>query len=112
MSDKETLFKICELAFTMTVNSQQVVSQSDLIALFNGTNFDVASLGLLTIEHACKLFGIEKLYTFLHLTFQEFLAAFYVAETEDFMQRDIFLKYSCKDRMMNVWKFYSGLVRV
>ena len=109
--DKETLFKICQLAFTMTVNSQQVVSQSDLIALFNGTNFDVASLGLLTIEHACKRSGIEKLYTFLHLTFQEFLAAFYVAETEDFMQRDIFLEYSCEDRMKNVWKYYSGLVQ-
>ena len=109
--DKETLFKICQLAFTMTVNSQQVVSQSDLIALFKGTNFDVASLGLLTIEHACKRSGIEELYTFLHLTFQEFLAAFYVAETEDFMQRDIFLKYSCEHRMKNVWKFYSGLVQ-
>ena len=109
--DKESLFKLCELAFTMTVNSQQVVSQSDLIVLFNGTNFDVASLGLLTIEHACKRSGIEKLYTFLHLTFQEFLAAFYVAETEDFMQRDIFLKYSCEHRMKNVWKFYSGLVQ-
>ena len=109
--DKETLFKICQLAYTMTVNSQQVVSQSDLIALFDGTNFDVASLGLLTIEHACKRSGIEKLYTFLHLTFQEFLAAFYVAEMEDFMQRGIFLKYSCEHRMKNVWKFYSGLVQ-
>ena len=109
--DKETLFKICQLAFMMTVNSQQVVSQSDLIVLFDGTNFDVASLGLLTIEHACKHSGIEELYTFLHLTFQEFLAAFYVAETEDCMQRDIFLKYSCENRMKNVWKFYSGLVQ-
>ena len=110
-ADKESLFKICQLAFTMTVNSQQVVSQSDLIALFGGTNFDVSSLGLLTIEHAYRRSGIEELYTFLHLTFQEFLAAFYVAETEDFMQRDTFLEYSCEDRMKNVWKFYSGLVQ-
>ena len=109
--DKECLFRICQLAFTMTVNSQQMVSQSDLIALFDGTNFGVAGLGLLTTEHTCKHSGIEDSYTFLHLTFQEFLAALYVAETEDFLQRDIFLEYSCEDRMKNVWKFYSGLVQ-
>ena len=109
--DKKCLFKICQLAFTMTINSQQVVSKNDLIALFDDTNFDIDSLGLLTIEHACKCSGIVELYTFLHLTFQEFLAAFYVAETEDFMQRDIFLEYSREDRMKNVWKFYSGLVQ-
>ena len=34
------------------------------------------SLGLLTINHTAQLSGVDKIYAFLHLTFQEFLTAY------------------------------------
>ena len=71
---------------------------------------DKSSLGLVTIDSTAELFGIEDLYTFLHLTFQEYLAAFYLAGLED--EEQVLSK--AKDKQANlqmVWKFYCGVVQ-
>ena len=70
--EEELQFRsICKLAFDMIMNSQQVVSQSDAqVSLSDATS---SVLGLLTVEHTSRHYGVEQLYTFHHLTFQEFL---------------------------------------
>ena len=105
--EKEDFKLICELAFNMIINSQQVVSQSDTAVPFS--NFTSSVLGLLTVERTSRYYGVEHLYTFLHLTFQEYLAACHIAGFEEYEQKNIIARYN-NDGMKNVWKFYCGLL--
>ena len=98
---------ICRLAFDMIMNSQQVVSQSDAqVSLSDATS---SVLGLLTVEHTSRYYGIEHLYTFHHLTFQEFLAAFHIAGLEVQEQKHLLAKTK-DNNLRNVLKFYCGLI--
>ena len=107
---KDYFSKICSLAFDMTIHSKQVVLQSKTKFPLTISGSDKSSLGLVTIDSAAELFGIEDLYTFLHLTFQEYLAAFYLTKLED--EKQVISK--TKDKQANlqmVWKFYCGIVQ-
>ena len=116
--DKDIFDKICKLAFEMTIESQQVLSKSDALACLS-VGSDLDGLGLLTVERTSRHYGIEDIYSFLHLTFQEYLTAFYLAELEKEKQIEFFEKCARTHmmrkmdmvvRLKNVWKFYFGLV--
>ena len=72
---------------------------------------DSSFLGLLTVECTYGEYGCEDLYTFQHLTFQEYLAAFHVSQlNEENLKELIKSKASGVVNMYNVWKLYCGLV--
>ena len=104
---KENFEKICELAFNMTKNSEQVIPSK--CKLNHALESDASSLGLLVIDSTIGLYGYKDVYTFLHLTFQEFLAAFYIKHLEDFEQLKI-IEYLGHHKQYQVIKFYFGLV--
>ena len=106
--EKEDFKLICNLAFHMIINSQQVVSQSDTPVPFS--DFTSSVLGLLTVERTFRHYGIEHLYTFHHLTFQEYLAAFHITGLEDQEQINIIARYRSDKKLKNMWKFYCGLL--
>ena len=103
---------ICMLAFDMTVSSKQAVFEGDINShLSDEVGSSIHSLGLVTIDSTARLLDFEHLYSFLHLTFQEFLAAFYLTTLDDDTQLIKVREHVSKSEMLVVWKFYCGLVK-
>ena len=102
---------LCHLAYEMTVKYKQVINSQQLEDRLGGRGSfsEEAGLGLLTICPTLQKTGIHQNYAFLHLTFQEFLAAYYLANYLDESQQ-IQLLRNFSRHMINVWLFYSGLV--
>ena len=65
--------------------------------------------GLLTIDRTSKLFGLEDVLTFLHLTLQEYLAAYHIASLPEIQQTKTITLHGGKNHMLTTFKFYSGL---
>ena len=109
--DKTLFDKICKLAFEATVANKQVFKLSELqeIALESGsTGSDESCLGLVVIDRYFMRFGLDETYTFLHLTFQEFLAAVHVSQLSHAEKMHI-LKTTSSDRLFVVYKFLCGM---
>ena len=105
---------LCRLAFNMTTDSKQVISHHELgykLSPCAGSHGDDEySLGLVTVYHTIHLTGRHQNYAFLHLTFQEFLAAYHIANLDPSQQMKIIEQYSESRHMRTVWTFYCGLV--
>ncbi len=109
-SMKEYFKNICKLALDMTFRKQQVVNESQTKFPLSPPNSDKGSLGLVTIDSTASLFRMEDLYTFFHLTFQEFLAAFYLTTIRE---EHLVIEEAKKSHgnLQMVWKFYCGIVQ-
>ena len=104
---------LCRLAFNMTTDSKQVISTHELgfqLSPSAGSHSDEYSLGLVTVYHTIHLTGRHQNYAFLHLTFQEFLAAYHIATLDTSQQMEIIEQYSQSKHMRTVWTFYCGLI--
>ena len=98
--------ELCSVAYEMTVNSCQV---------FNHGGFSADSqysLGLVTIYRYAHWSGeYQSQYSFLHLTLQEFLAAYHISKLGPEQLLRVIDQYSSAVHMRNVWKFYFGLAK-
>ena len=101
---------LCLLAYEMTIKSKQVVSSQEVQAQLGGSGHlsEEEGLGLLTICPTLYQTGFHENYAFLHLSIQEFLTAYYLANYLDEKHHDdLVLKYSHMDK---VWRFYISLI--
>ena len=104
---------ICLLAYNMTVSSKQVISSEELGIALGGKKKDSEeewSLGLLTVCPSLQCRGVQQNVSFFHLTFQEFLAAYHIANLNVLKQMSILHQYSEIKHMRRVWIFYSNLI--
>ena len=67
----------------------------------------LSGLGLLLIAPSTSVYGREKSYNFLHLTVQEFCAAFYISKLPDKEQYECFKKYQFYNSFQMIWRMYS-----
>lgn len=74
------------------------------------TNFpeDIKGLGF-TAASAELFTGRRVTQSFLHLTIQEFLAAYYISQLAPDEQTKLFIEHSGKDHLNVVWRFYAGI---
>ena len=104
--------KICHLAFDMTIQCKQVVHQRDTEVPLSPdcSHGDECGLGLVTIDRTVAMFGLTNTHTFLHLTLQEYLAAYHIASQEEDEQIELLEEHGMKDHMSNVLVFYCGMI--
>ena len=107
---KNRYLEVCKLAFRMTLLTKQVMRQAEIKSLL-ATIEEKELFGLITVDNIATMCGFQDVYTFLHLTFQEFLAAYYISSLEENKQMEIIEEHGKVMQMKQVWKFYCGLVK-
>ena len=108
-NEKEIFYQICKLGFKKTIASKQVMKKSELDFFMDLTSGS-ESLGLITVDRMASKCGFDNLYSFLHLTFQEYLAAYHISKLAEDEQLKLISKYGNRKCMYVVWKFFCGLV--
>ena len=104
---------ICALALNATVNQKQGFTHEEVkefVSLESGCQTE-KSLGLITVDRQLMLYGPTYTYSFLHLTFQEFLAACHLTTLNREEQYQLVSRYHDEVHMHVVCKFLCGLTK-
>ena len=116
--DDEIVFNlIVKLAFNATIESKQVFTHQEVKEQISeqlsssglGNLDDEHSLGLIVIDQHSVKYGSDHIYTFLHLTFQEYLCAYHIANQTEEKQKEILETHGSKKNLTEVWKFFCGV---
>ena len=110
--ERDLFMKICNLAFEQILLNKQVIDEEEVVTKLNKMDSGDTSLGLITVDRAAGLYGYKNVYTFLHLTYQEYLAAHFISMQSHEDQHTIIDQYKHQSNMQNMWKFYCGLTKL
>ena len=107
-SSELSLFRsICKLAYNTTVLSKTSISLHDVNDEFSIS--DVVNLGIIIADQKEGLTGGEPVLSFVHLTNQEFLAAFHVSTLPPDEQLKAIREHVGQPHMGVVLKFFCGI---
>ena len=102
---------LCELAFQTLSEDKIVFSHEDLSRKFQNLTLDSKLLcfGLLQSAESILVDGHGVSFHFLHLTFQEYLAALYLVRQPTDKQLQLCRSYAGSKRFDMVWRFFLGI---
>ena len=109
----EQFAQLCEVAYIGMANEKIIFTSQDL-AEFGIAEDELHGMGLLLIALTTSVAGREKSYNFLHLTLQEFCAAWYISKLSDEEQLQSVKDshYHYREEFKMVWRFYSGITKL
>ena len=102
-----------QLAWKCLLNNRLSFSESELKSLEKNDHFGVRGLGLVYKEESRKRLNPQHEYFFLHKTFQEYLAAFFIAHHLRRNECNIFEQVTLKGltgKFREVFKFVSSIL--
>ena len=102
---------LCEIAFQTLSKDRIVFSYEDLNIKFPNlsSGSEVFSFGLLQSAESILVDGHGVSFHFLHLTFQEYLAALYIVRQPTDKQLQLCQSYAGSVRFDMVWRFFFGI---
>jgi hypothetical protein len=111
--DQAVFNVVLMLAFNSTVESRQVFSLKDLKKYIPEKSpshgDDESTLGLVVVDRYFVKYGLDEIYSFIHLTLQEYLSSVYIASQSDEEQKRIISSHGSNRKLAEVWKFYCGV---
>jgi predicted NACHT family NTPase len=106
LREEDDFKEICKFAYNRTKDSKQVFKASDF---FNRNRFDLLVAEQVVIPVGG---GETNSYSFVHLTFQEYLTAIYIAwYHEKPEQNEIVAKHCSENSFHVVWQFLFGILK-
>ena len=108
----EEFSNLCLIAYRGREDDKIVFSSREIKVYGIDAN-TLSGLGLLLIAPNTTVYGRESSHNFLHLTVQEYFAAFYISNLlSDTEQYECFRKHQFNDRFQVIWRMYSGITRL
>ena len=95
---------ISKLAYSATTDSKTLITLQEV--------GDTANLGLLVVDRKESCKGTEPIFSFVHLTNQEFLAAYHVSRLPPDEQLKAIREHVVQPHMGVVLKFFCGLTKL
>ena len=110
-------FCLCQLSYEGLKEDKLVFSRHDLEIFFSsqyqGSGVDIPVLDLMTSAKSYSSRGAQDTYSFLHITIQEFLAAYWIAYSlSDSDKLGVFQQYMTESRFYMVLLFLAGLTKL
>ena len=109
----EQFSQLCQVAYEGMENEKIIFTSQDL-AEFGIAEDELHGMGLLLIAPTTSVAGREKSYNFLHLTLQEFCAAWFISKLSTEEQVKCMSMCIChyQEQFIMVWRFYSGITKL
>ena len=104
---------ISKLAYTTVIASKASITQEELRPMCEESSIaSLANLGILVVDENEEEYGASHVLTFVHLTHQEFLAAYYASRHSSDEQLKAIREDIVQPHMEVVLKFFCGITKL
>ena len=113
---KDTIEKLAKVSFTLLAEDKIVFTADDIRRTCPNLNVNSKGCIKLGLLRVTQHFNIEETdpvvsYNFLHLSIQEFLAAWHISSLSFLQQKEILQRTFWSPRYFNAWIIYMGLTK-